>query len=70
MSTKILVMDEHEAAGRLGLSVRTLQRWRVTGQGPTFRKLGKRVAYTPADLEAFLERAARSSTSDAGPAAA
>ncbi len=65
-----LVVNEHVAAERLGLSVRTLQRWRVTGQGPTFRKLGKRVGYTAGDLEAFLERAARSSTSDAGPAAA
>ena len=58
-----ITISEGEAAEALGLSHRTLQRWRVTGEGPTFVKLGRRVRYRPADLEAFVEESRRSSTS-------
>ena len=34
----------------LGLSPRTLDRYRVTGEGPTFFKFGSRVRYSKADL--------------------
>lgn len=52
-------------ADLLGVSVRTLQRWRVEGRGPAYRKLGKLIAYTEEDAEAFLEEARRHSTSEA-----
>jgi predicted site-specific integrase-resolvase len=61
----ITVMSEAVAAETLGLSARTLQRWRVTGEGPTYRKLGKRVVYTPEDLAEYLDRQRRTSTSRA-----
>jgi hypothetical protein len=35
----------HEAARLLGLSPRTLEKYRCHGSGPTFRKLGGRVVY-------------------------
>lgn len=48
-------LNEREAAAYLGpVSVRTLQDWRVQGVGPTYSKLGKRVAYDVLDLDAFL----------------
>lgn len=48
-------LSEKEAAAYLGpVSVRTLQDWRTKGTGPTYSKLGKRVAYSTADLDAFL----------------
>lgn len=48
-------LSEREAARYLGpLSVRTLQDWRNRGAGPAYTKLGKRVAYDIADLDAFL----------------
>ena len=48
-------LSEREAAAYLGpVSVRTLQDWRVQGVGPTYSKLGKRVAYDVRDLDAFL----------------
>jgi helix-turn-helix protein len=62
-----LVMDEDKAAALLLLSVRTLQRFRVEGRGPTFVKLGKRVFYTETDLRAYVEASRHQSTS--GPAA-
>lgn len=58
------------AATYLGLSVSTLNKLRVFGGGPVFLKLGRRVAYDPADLDAWLATKRRRSTSDAGDAGA
>jgi DNA-binding transcriptional MerR regulator len=60
-----MVIGEERAAKELGVSPRTLQRWRVEGKGPAFRKLGKLVAYTREDLLEFITRARRTSTSQA-----
>jgi predicted DNA-binding transcriptional regulator AlpA len=46
--TQYLTNDE--AAGFLKLSPRTLEKLRVLGTGPRFRKLGRRVIYDAADL--------------------
>ena len=48
----------HEAARLLGLSPRTLEKYRCHGSGPTFRKLGGRVVYAIDDLEAWADQAA------------
>jgi predicted DNA-binding transcriptional regulator AlpA len=54
----------HEAARVLGISPRTLEKYRCHGNGPTFRKLGGRVVYAIDDLEAWADQAACRSTSD------
>ena len=54
----------HEAARLLGISPRTLEKYRCHGSGPTFRKLGGRVVYAIDDLEAWADHAACRSTSD------
>ncbi len=54
----------HEAGQILGISARTLEKYRCHGSGPTFRKLGGRVVYAVDDLEAWADQAACSSTSD------
>ncbi|RWO24846.1 MAG: DNA-binding protein [Mesorhizobium sp.] len=54
----------HEAARLLGISPRTLEKYRCHGSGPTFRKLGGRVVYAIDDLEAWADQAACRSTSD------
>jgi predicted DNA-binding transcriptional regulator AlpA len=54
----------HEAARLLGISPRTLEKYRCHGSGPTFRKLGGRVVYAIGDLEAWANQAACRSTSD------
>ncbi|VTZ26132.1 conserved hypothetical protein [Methylocella tundrae] len=54
----------HEAARLLGLSARTLEKYRCHGSGPTFRKLGGRVVYAIDDLETWADGAACRSTSD------
>ena len=62
-------MRASEAAKYLGLSTSTLAKLRLTGNGPVFCKLGRRVVYRHADLDMYLEASRRSSTSDDGDAA-
>jgi predicted DNA-binding transcriptional regulator AlpA len=43
-----------ETARLLGVSVATVRRWRMTGEGPRYRKLGGSVRYFADDIEAFI----------------
>ncbi|EGP55758.1 phage transcriptional regulator, AlpA [Agrobacterium tumefaciens F2] len=54
-----------EAARLLDLSPRTLEKHRCDGTGPVYHKLGGRVVYSIADLQAWIQEAARQSTSKA-----
>jgi hypothetical protein len=54
-----------EAAAILRLSPRTLERLRVQGGGPRFRKFGSRVLYCALDLENWANARTCESTSDA-----
>jgi predicted DNA-binding transcriptional regulator AlpA len=43
-----------DAAAYLGISKSTLEKWRVSGKGPRFLKIGARlVGYDQADLDVF-----------------
>ena len=57
------LLDSKGAAARLGLSVRTLQKWRMRGCGPRFVKLGHAVRYEETEIEAFIRARERGSTS-------
>ena len=46
-------LSSRELAARWSISRRTLDRWRWAGEGPPFLKLGGRVVYRLADIEAF-----------------
>lgn len=61
------LMTTKEAAAYLRLSRRTLERYRVTGQGPVFLKFGRLVFYRRSDLDRWKENRVRRSTSDPGP---
>lgn len=52
-------LNEELLARRLNLSPRTLQRWRLDGLGPVYLKLGGRVVYRIADVEAWEEQQLR-----------
>ena len=45
-------------AEKLGLSVKTLRRWRQQMRGPQYYKIGCRVVYSTRDLADFLEQRA------------
>ncbi len=47
-----------------GLSTKTLERWRIDGCGPAYRKLGRRVFYALNDLIEFADAQRRRSTSE------
>ncbi len=53
-----------EAARFLGLSGRTLEKHRTYGTGPKYSKIGGRVVYRLEDLQAWVARGDRASTSD------
>ncbi|MBW0159706.1 helix-turn-helix domain-containing protein [Sedimentimonas flavescens] len=54
---------EVEAADFLCQSVRTLQKWRVTGFGPQFYKPGRSVRYRRRDLRDWAEARRHGNTS-------
>jgi hypothetical protein len=55
-------ISQHNLARRWHLSPRTLERWRWTGKGPRFLKLGGRVVYRLEDIEVWEAERLRSST--------
>ncbi len=60
-------LTTEEAAKYLRLKTQTLEAWRLSGRGPTFLKLGRRVIYQREALERFMSECQRTSTSDLGP---
>ena len=59
-------LSADQAAELLGLAKSTLSKMRLSGGGPAFIKMGRRVAYRPDDIEAWLKSHRRISTSDVG----
>lgn len=58
-------LSQKELAARWNLSPRTLEQWRWRGVGPRYLKLGGRVVYRLADVEAY--EGARLHQNTAGP---
>jgi hypothetical protein len=56
------LLTEFDLAAYLQLSVRTVQRWRITGDGPKFIKLRAMIRYRVEDVAAWCAEQARSST--------
>jgi hypothetical protein len=48
------LLDEHEAAELLHLSVACLRRRRLLRQEPVWIKIGRAVRYSPTDIQGFL----------------
>lgn len=46
-------LNQSQLAKRWSISARTLEQWRWQGRGPRFLKIGARVVYRLADVEAF-----------------
>lgn len=56
MSEPAKYLDEDAVAELLSISVRTIQRWRGTGEGPPFIRAGKRrVIYDPMQVKAWAD---------------
>ncbi len=63
-------LTERETAKLLRVSARTLQRWRLTGDGPPFCAFGGRRLYSREDVMSWAATQRRRSTSDPGTEAA
>jgi predicted DNA-binding transcriptional regulator AlpA len=48
-------LNEKELGPMLGVRVKTLQRWRLLGVGPKYKKLRGSVRYDAADVEAWIQ---------------
>ena len=57
------LLDEEAAALLVGMTVSTLQKKRVAGNGPRYVKMGRIVRYRPDDLESFVAERVVTSTS-------
>lgn len=55
-------LNQTELAARWTISPRTLERWRFTGEGPQFMKIGGRVAYRLEDVHAYEAEQTRQAT--------
>jgi predicted DNA-binding transcriptional regulator AlpA len=60
----ISYLTQQEVADHLRLSPRTLERHRLTGTGPKFVKIGRRVVYRRQDIEAWAGANTFGSTSE------
>ena len=58
-------LSNAQAAEYLTLSPRTLEKLRVVGGGPLYRKLGRRVIYAVSDLKDWADARACASTTQA-----
>lgn len=60
------LVTEKDAADILCQSIRTLQKWRVTGYGPAHYKIGRNVRYRLGELNDWIESRRRAHTSEGG----
>jgi predicted DNA-binding transcriptional regulator AlpA len=58
------LLTQRETASLLRLSERTLERYRVSGTGPKFVRLGHAIRYCLTDIEAFIALRTVGSTSE------
>ena len=49
------LLNDHEVAARVGVSVATVRRWRQLGTGPLYLKIGALVRYRPQDIHDWLD---------------
>lgn len=62
--TTLELLNELTVSKTLGLTRRALQNMRWRGGGPRYVKLGRRVLYDRADLEAWIQQNKRGDTSE------
>lgn len=64
-------LTTRELAARLGCRPQTLEKWRISGEGPPYCVVGRTsIRYSPEAVQAWLASRVKRSTSDCGPSAA
>jgi predicted site-specific integrase-resolvase len=63
-----MLMTTQQVCEVLGVNIKTLNSWRVSGKGPKFCKLsGRSIKYLETDVTAYVLNSVRSSTSEQAP---
>lgn len=60
------ILNTREAAAYVRLGKPTMERFRISGEGPVFVKLGGAVRYRKTDLDSWIETRRVRSTSEGG----
>ena len=63
-SDKFILYKEQDIAKKLGVTQRSLQRWRAAGSGPPYIKMVRHVRYKLDDVQQWIDRQSRISTAD------
>ena len=63
-SDKFILYKEQDVAKKLGVTQRSLQRWRAAGSGPPYIKMARHVRYKLDDVWEWLNSRRRISTAD------
>ncbi len=58
------LLNAKAASAHLCVTEGTLAKWRLTGSGPRFIRVNRRIAYDPADITAWLDARRVASTSE------
>lgn len=59
-----MFLNAKQASQLLGLSPSTLAKWRLSGTGPRYSKLGRRVVYQRGEIESWMAKHTHESTSE------
>lgn len=59
-----ILLTPVQAAAILQVKPNTLAKWRVTGEGPAFIRVGRSVRYSSREIARFIEHRTRRSTSE------
>ena len=63
-SDRFILYTEQDIAKKLGVTQRSLQRWRAAGSGPPYIKMVRHVRYKLDDVWEWLDSQRRISTAD------
>lgn len=61
---KAITLTEPEAAAKIGIHPSTLAQLRRKGKVPSWRQIGRKVKYTPEDVERFIASTRRGQLED------
>ncbi|MEX3007205.1 helix-turn-helix transcriptional regulator [Hoeflea sp. TYP-13] len=64
LNDEVLYLNAQQASSLLGIAISTLAKWRLSGTGPEYAKLGRRIIYRRVDIDAWLARNSFRSTSE------
>jgi predicted DNA-binding transcriptional regulator AlpA len=54
-SSRLSLLNQHQVAKALGVSVATIRQWRRHSKGPTFIRVGVAIRYSEQDFIAWLK---------------